>query len=195
MIAYLKGLVKFKNKGSIVLDIHDVGYRVFVLPQILEQVKIGSEIELHTYQNVTENKVELFGFNKMSELNFFEQLIQISGIGPKSAVGIMSQASIDDIKRAIIHGDSSMLTSVSGIGKKTADRIILELKSKIDIASEENGELLSGSDFQYDSDAIDGLVSLGYSLREAREAIKHIPKEAKTVEEKVKASLKILGRK
>lgn len=177
------------------MDVHDVGYQVYVLPQLLEKAKTDSETELYTYQHVTENKVELFGFNKISELEFFEQLIQISGIGPKSALGIMNQASVEDIKRAIIHGDSSMLTRVSGIGKKTAERIILELKNKIDISDKDNKEFLLESGFQEDADAIDGLVSLGYSLREAREAIKHIPREAKTVEEKVKASLKILGRK
>jgi Holliday junction DNA helicase RuvA len=195
MINYLKGTIKYKNRGHIVLDVHDVGYQVYVLPQLLEKAKTDSETELYTYQHVTENKVELFGFNKISELEFFEQLIQISGIGPKSALGIMNQASVEDIKRAIIHGDSSMLTRVSGIGKKTAERIILELKNKIDISDKDNKEFLLESGFQEDADAIDGLVSLGYSLREAREAIKHIPREAKTVEEKVKASLKILGRK
>ncbi|MFA6392230.1 MAG: Holliday junction branch migration protein RuvA [Patescibacteria group bacterium] len=195
MITYLKGTIKYKNKGYIVLDVHDVGYQVFVLPLLLEKSIVDSGIELYTYQNVTENKVELYGFRNISELEFFVQLIQISGIGPKSAIGVMNQASIEDIKRAIIHGDSSMLTSVSGIGKKTAERIILELKNKIDISDKENKEFLQESGFQEDADAIDGLVSLGYSLREAREAIKHIPKEAKTVEEKVKASLKVLGRK
>ncbi|MFA6272770.1 MAG: Holliday junction branch migration protein RuvA [Patescibacteria group bacterium] len=195
MITYLKGKIKYKNKGYIVLDVHDVGYQVFVLPQLLEKAKVDSETELYTYQNVTENKVELYGFRNISELEFFEQLIQISGIGPKSALGVMNQASIEDIKRAIIHGDSSMLTRVSGIGKKTAERIILELKNKIDISDKDNKEFLQESGFQEDADAMDGLVSLGYSLREAREAIKHIPREAKTVEEKVKASLKVLGRK
>ncbi|MFA6272098.1 MAG: Holliday junction branch migration protein RuvA [Patescibacteria group bacterium] len=195
MITYLKGTIKYKNKGYIVLDVHDVGYQVFVLPQLLEKAKVDAETELYTYQNVTENKVELYGFRNISELEFFEQLIQISGIGPKSALGVMNQASIEDIKRAIIHGDSSMLTRVSGIGKKTAERIILELKNKIDISDKDNKEFLQESGFQEDADAMDGLVSLGYSLREAREAIKHIPREAKTVEEKVKASLKVLGRK
>lgn len=177
------------------LDVRDVGYRVFVLPQILEKAKIDSEIELYTYQYVSDDKVELYGFNKISELEFFEQLIQISGIGPKSGLSVMNQASVEDIKRAIIHGDSSVLTRVSGIGKKTAERIILELKNKIDISDKENKEFLQESGIQEDADALDGLVSLGYSLREAREAIKHVPKEAKTVEEKVKASLKILGKK
>lgn len=195
MITYLKGKIKYKNKGYMVLDVRDVGYRVFVLPQILEKAKIDSEIELYTYQYVSDDKVELYGFNKISELEFFEQLIQISGIGPKSGLSVMNQASVEDIKRAIIHGDSSVLTRVSGIGKKTAERIILELKNKIDISDKENKEFLQESGIQEDADALDGLVSLGYSLREAREAIKHVPKEAKTVEEKVKASLKILGKK
>ncbi|MFH1535126.1 MAG: Holliday junction branch migration protein RuvA [Patescibacteria group bacterium] len=195
MITYLKGTIKYKNKGYMVLDVHDVGYRIFVLPQLLEKAKVDSEMELYTYQYVSEDKVELYGFKNISELEFFEQLIQISGIGPKSALGVMNQATVEDIKRAIIHGDSSMLIRVSGIGKKTAERIILELRNKIDISDKENKEFLQESGFQEDADALDGLVSLGYSLREARDAIKHIPKEAKTVEEKVKASLKILGKK
>lgn len=194
MITYLKGKVKYKNQNYIVLDVRDVGYRVFVIPQFSEKLKENQDIELYTFQYVGEDKVELFGFKQVAELEFFEQLIQIPGIGPKTALGVLSQATVEDIKRAIIHGDASLLTKVSGIGKKTADRIILEMKNKIDVSEKEEKEFLKGG-IKEDAEALDGLVSLGYSVKEAREALKLLPPEAQTVEEKVKAALKLLGKK
>jgi len=189
MITYLKGKVKYKNKSYIVIDVHDVGYRVFVVPQFQEKIKEDEAVELYTFQHVGEDKTELYGFEQIDELEFFEQLIHISGIGPKSALGILTQAKVDEVKRAVIHGDSSLLTKVSGIGKKTAERIILELKNKIDVSDKESKEFLKGG-IKDDVETIDALVSLGYSLSEAREALKLIPEEATTIEQKVKAALK-----
>lgn len=194
MITYLKGKVKYKNNNYIVIDVHDVGYRVFVISQLLEEIEENKDVELYTSQHIGEDKVELYGFKQVSELEFFEQLIQISGIGPKSALGILSQASVDDIKRAIIHGDSSLLTKVSGIGRKTAERIILELKNKIDVSEKEEKEYLKEGGIKEEAEALDGLVSLGYSLKEARAALKQIPEKAVSVEEKVKEALKLLGK-
>lgn len=194
MITYLKGKVKHKNKSYLVIDVRDVGYRVFVIPQLSEKIKENQEIELYTSQYVGEDKVELYGFRQVTELEFFEQLIQISGIGPKSALGVLSQASVEDIKRAIIHGDPTLLTKVSGIGKKTAERIILEMKNKIDVSEKEEKEFLKGG-IKEEVDALDGLVSLGYSVKEARAALQQVPEEAETVEEKVKVALKLLGKK
>lgn len=194
MITYLKGKVKYKNKSFIVIDVHDVGYRVFVIPRLLEKVEADQDIELYTSQYMSEDKVELYGFKQISELEFFEQLIQISGIGPKSAVGVLSQAAVEDIKRAIIHGDSSVLTKVSGIGRKTAERIILELKNKIDVSEKKEKEYLKAGGIKEEAEALDGLVSLGYSPKEARAALAQIPKEAESVEEKVKEALKLLGK-
>lgn len=194
MITYLKGKVKYKNKNYIVLDVHDIGYRVFVVPQLQDKIKNDQEAELYAHQHVGEDRLELYGFQWASELEFFEQLIQISGIGPKSALGVLAQATVEEIKKAVIHGDSSLLTKVSGIGKKTAERIILELQNKIDISEKEEKEYLK-SGAREDADALDGLVNFGYTLKEAREALKQLPHEAETVEEKVKAALKLLGRK
>jgi len=194
MITYLKGKVKYKNKSYIVIDVHDVGYRVFVVPQFQEKIKEDEAVELYTFQHVGEDKTELYGFEQIDELEFFEQLIHISGIGPKSALGILTQAKVDEVKRAVIHGDSSLLTKVSGIGKKTAERIILELKNKIDVSDKESKEFLKGG-IKDDVETIDALVSLGYSLSEAREALKLIPEEATTIEQKVKAALKLSGKK
>lgn len=195
MITYLKGKVKYKNRNYIILDVQDVGYRIFVTPQLQEKLEENQEIELYTFQYIGEDKVELYGFKHVNELEFFEQLIQISGIGPKSALGILTQATVDEIKRAIIHGDSTLLTKVSGIGKKTAERIILELKNKIDVSKREEKEFLKEGGIKEESEALDGLVGLGYSLKEAREVLKQIPEKAKTVEQKVKEALKLLGKK
>lgn len=193
MITYLKGKVKYKNNSYIVLDVHDVGYRVFVVAHLLEKIKEEQDIILYTYQHISEDKTELYGFQEVKELEFFEQLLKISGIGPKSALGVLSQAQVDDIKRAIIHGDPTILIKVSGIGRKTAERIILELKNKIDISDKGDKNYLKG--IKEESEATDGLVNLGYSVKEAREALKLVPEEVVLVEDKIKEALKLLGKR
>lgn len=194
MISYLKGKIQSKGDNYIVLNVRDVGYQVHASDNILVSTKEGDEIELHTSQVVGENSVSLFGFKTKNELEFFEQLIAISGIGPKSALGILSQATVTDIKKAIIHGDPSILTKVSGIGRKTAERIIVELKEKIGI-SEKEEKTAAGQEMKDEEIAIDGLVGLGYSLPEARQALHAIPKEVHGAEDRVKQALKALGQR
>lgn len=194
MISYLKGQVQFKNENSVILNIHDVGYEVHVSDNVLVSAKIGEELELHTHQVVSEFNVSLYGFLTSGELDFYKQLVSISGIGPKTALSILSQASVPDIKKAIIHGDPSIMTKVSGIGRKTAERIIVELKEKISI-SEKEEETITGREMKDEEIAIDGLVGLGYSLHEARQALRQVPQELVGAEQRVKEALKVLGQR
>ena len=138
---------------------------------------------------VKEDSLELYGFESYPELEFFETLIQISGIGPKSAVGILSIAPLDTIKKAIASGEVSYLTKVSGIGKKTAERVIVELRDKMGQLDESAGAM-----FKDEQDVLEALKSLGYSSGEAREAIKKIPDNINGVNTKIKEALKILGK-
>ena len=192
MIAYLKGKIIFKNENFIILLSGSVGYKVFMLSC---QNKVDDETEFFTYLNVKEDSLTLYGFMSYQELELFEHLISISGIGPKAGLGILSLADSETIKIAIAKGDSNILTRVSGIGRKTAERVVLELRNKF--SSLENDEILQekSKEINDHTDAIEALVSLGYSLSEAKKAIAEIPSEIKDVSEKIKMALKELGKR
>ena len=141
--------------------------------------------------SVRENAIELFGFFNLEELEFFQMLIEISGIGPRGALGIIGMGSVDTLKDAIASGDSGYLTKVSGIGRKTAEKIVLELKDKLSLRghSAESGTLRS------ESDVAQALMSLGYQQHEIREALKDIPEGAVDTNTRIKEALKILGKR
>lgn len=189
MISLLKGTIESSAEKYVIIDINGIGYRVFISGNTFKNLpEKGEKVKFYTHLHVRENLMELYGFLDPEDLEFFELLISISGIGPKGALGILNVASVDTLKKAIANEESSILTKVSGIGKKTAEKIILELKSKV------GGEFL-GKGVSVDSEAIDALMGLGYKLKEAREALKRVPKEVEGVENRVKEALKLLGRK
>ncbi|MDF1498491.1 MAG: Holliday junction branch migration protein RuvA [Patescibacteria group bacterium] len=191
MISYIRGKVIFKTENFIIVLTGNVGYKVFVLSEISE---IGQEIELFTYLNVREDALTLYGFLEYKELELFEHLISISGIGPKAGLSILSLADPETVKVAIARGDSSILTRVSGIGKKTAERVVLELRNKF--SSLESDDVLQekSKEINDHTDVIEALVSLGYSSQQAKKALANIPSEIKDVSEKIKMALKKLGR-
>jgi Holliday junction DNA helicase RuvA len=186
MIAYLKGTIKYKDESTIILLANNIGYKIAVVADILNNKKISDEIELFIHEHFREDADDLYGFNTIEELNFFEDLISVSGVGPKSAMNILSRYQTEDIKKSIIHGDTSLLTKVSGIGKKTADRIILELKNKISVVGGK-GEYQPAMDL--DDDAISALMSLGYHKSQAVQALSKIDKNL-SLEDKIKQALK-----
>lgn len=191
MISYLKGKVKHKGNGFIILEVNNVGYQVFILPRLYDELKFKQEVELYTHQQVREDALNLYGFTTIVELELFELLLSISGIGPRSALAVMSIASTTDIKNSIGRGDPALLTKVSGIGRKTAERVILELREKISRLSGD-GELAKG---QFDSnDELDALMALGYSLTQAREALKGVDGKIKDSGERIRQALKRLGK-
>jgi Holliday junction DNA helicase RuvA len=143
---------------------------------------------------VREDAQELYGFRKVEELDMFELLLTISGIGPKSALGVLSIANVADIKESISRGDSSLLTKVSGIGKKTAERVVLELRGKVGEVLEVSTGKRKGMGIVASSEEIDALEALGYSLMQAREALQAIDPKIKDSGERIKAALKNLGR-
>lgn len=131
MYAYFKGTVAYKDSDSIVVDVNDIGYRIYTSSNNLDYCKEGESITLYTYTNVKEDAILLFGFKDKSELELFKLLISVSGIGPKIALGILSAADIDSVRMAIATQDVKMLSKMPGIGPKTAGRLVLELKDKI----------------------------------------------------------------
>jgi Holliday junction DNA helicase RuvA len=186
MIGHLKGTLIHQDLKSIILDVAGVGYKIHTNTTVLEGSK-NKPLEFWTYLAVRENALDLYGFTTREELDFFELLITVSGIGPKSAMGILSIASVNNLRSAISTGDTSHLTKVSGIGKKNAEKIVIELKDKL------HGVILdSSSSMSGEVDALEALRSLGYGEREAREALKKVVDITDTGE-KVKKALKLLS--
>lgn len=193
MIAYLRGKLIFKSAlikkdNYLIIDVNGVGYKVFVLDKILTHTKIQDDLELYIFTQVAETALDLYGFNTQDELNFFELLISISGIGPKSAMDILRKAKVEDLTKAVQTGNDDVLSKVSGLGAKTAQKIVLGLKDKL-------GGVDLGSS-QWDShfgDALEALIGLGYQPAQAKEALAESKSE--DVGERVKEALKILSQK
>ena len=189
MIAYIKGEIKFKDEYLIV-ERQGIGYKVFVSTDLLAKKKEGDAVALYTYEYHRDDGADLYGFENPNQLKFFEEVTGVSGIGPKSGMAMLSQFKVDDLKKSIIHGDTSLLTKVSGIGKKTAERLILELKEKISVGKEEGAEI---GEITSADEAIEALLALGYSQSEALLALNKIDPNL-SVEEKVKLALKNVGK-
>lgn len=188
MIARLKGTVGFIGGNFTVLETSGVGYKVFTTADTLRLLGKETEATLWIHTAVRENALDLYGFRERSELEFFEMLIAISGIGPRSALGIISVAPVDTLRRAISSGDTSYLTKVSGIGRKIAEKIVIELRDKLG-----GLEGVYSTVMKEETDALSALEALGYSAREAREALKTVGAEATSTQDKLKAALRKLG--
>lgn len=189
MIASLSGTLSFASERFVVLNAGGVGYKIFTAGETVRAAqKKSGEMLFWTHLSVRENALDLYGFLEQTELDFFELLLTVSGIGPKTALGIMNAAPVEMIVSAVIEGDSSHLTKVSGIGTKNAQKIVMELKGKVDGF---RSETPSG---EKETDALEALEALGYSLREARDVLKKISPEAVTPGEKIKEALKLLGK-
>jgi Holliday junction DNA helicase RuvA len=191
MISKVSGKIILKTEKFVVIDAGGLGYKIGVSADTLTKLKSKDEASLWTHLHVREDALDLYGFIDRQELEFFEMLIDISGIGPKSALGIIGVAPIETLKKAIASGDNSYLTKVSGVGRKTAEKIVLELRDKLSALGHkaEYGEL-SG-----ELDVVEALKSLGYSQSEARDALKKVSSEITDTSAKVKEALKILGGK
>lgn len=190
MISLIFGTIKNKNKGSVtILTSSGVGYEINIANSFFADLKIGEEVEVYTYLKVAETALELFGFRNVEEKNFFELLISVKGLGPRGALNILALGSLDEIRDAIGRGDVSYLTQVSGIGRRTAERLVVELKTKI-------GKSLKSTTTEDEhvgdklSDVVEALVAMGHSKDEAREIVKTLDTKDKTVEELLKLALK-----
>ncbi|HBB56667.1 TPA: Holliday junction branch migration protein RuvA [Patescibacteria group bacterium] len=189
MISFLNGDVKMRGDRFVIINVGGIGYKVFAPPEVLSMAGKTQKIELWTHLSVRENALDLYGFKEYPELEFFEVLIQISGIGPKTALGVLSTAPVDTIKKAIASGEISYLTKVSGIGKKTAERVVVELRDKMGAMDAATSIM-----FKEDEDVLQALQSLGYGNSEIREAIKNISNDASGVNARIKEALRILGK-
>jgi holliday junction DNA helicase RuvA len=194
MIAGLKGTIEAMGSNWVIIDVGGVSFQVFVPTSTLSTLgMVGKEARLHTHMVVREDNISLYGFSSTRELALFQTLITVSGIGPKTGMAILSAMESEQLTLAIASGDADLLTAVPGIGKKTASRIVLELKDKIGAgwmitqdreAVQENSEVLAA------------LTSLGYSVSEATRAVAALPSKSKlSLEEKIKLALQSFGAK
>ena len=198
MYAYFKGKLAHVGEDNIIVDVHDVGYRILVSPASIAYLpQIGEEVQLFTYTSVREDAIWLYGFLNQDDLEIFKKLITVSGIGPKGGMAVLSVMNADALRFAIISGDAKAIAKAPGIGSKTAQRVILELKDKISVEEtlvqrEINGiPATSRLENAYTNEAMEALVALGYSSSDALKAIKSVPNAADLdVESLLKAALK-----
>ena len=195
MIASLTGVVGSVGPDSVVLEIAGIGYRVFAGPGTIAAARLGSQVKLHTHHLVREDLEALYGFRSVEELGFFELLLTVDGVGPKVALAIVSSRAVPDLQLAILQGDEAVLMAVSGVGRKLAARVILELKEKVAAAG--SAAVGGGAKAGGESEVVAALQTLGYSAVEAREAARGavvVGAVGASLEERVKAALRALRR-
>lgn len=203
MISFLKGYIEEKSEKSIFLDVNGVGYEVYMPTGSASMLPgVGEEVKIHTYLQISENGIGLYGFLTKDELNVFKLLITVNGIGPKGAVGILSALSANELRLAVLSDDDKAIAKAPGIGAKTAKKLILELKDKFhledaleEIAEPVNAVQRGGKELNdAHVEAVQALVALGYSNSDALKAVKLADTgEQKNTEELLKAALKQLA--
>lgn len=189
MIAYLKGPVLQIEQQAVILNAGGVGYRIFVPTPVLGRAQQGNDLELHIHYHYNDSGPSLYGFDRPDHLQFFQDLLTVNGVGPKIGLAILSQAPVDETKRAILHGDASLLQRVSGVGKKTGERIVVELKNKVTVSLD--GPRTSAPIMG--DDALDALVALGFARSEAVEALQGLDSTL-PANERVRLALKNSGK-
>ncbi len=185
MIGSLRGKLLEIQPASVLMEVGGIGYNVRLTPSAISSLRAGSEAFFYTHHYVREDAEELFGFLSQQDQRLFAQLIGISGVGPKSAMTILSVGSADAVRTAIMAGDLTTLTSAPGVGKKTAQKIVLELKGQL---------VEEDTDTSGDRDVIEALQSLGYSSSQAREALKNVNAEIKNTSDRVREALRVLSK-
>jgi holliday junction DNA helicase RuvA len=190
MIGSLQGRVELLDSASILLDVQGVGYKVLVPSSVMSKLTGVESAKLYIYSHVRDDEFTLFGFNEKEDLKLFEYLISVSGVGPKTALGIFSVGERSEIISAILSADTSFFTGVPRLGTKNAQKIIIELKGKLGEGTELDLAAQGGDN----AEIFSALSQFGFTDREVREALKSMKKDGLTTEEKIKQALKYLGK-
>jgi len=205
MIGYLKGDIIYRDLKFLIIntgnDQNGVGYKVYTTPDFIAETESISHVDIWIHTVVKDDAIDLYGFKNKGSLDFFDLLLSVSGIGPKSALNILGLANTQNLRQAIVSQDISYLTNVSGISKKIAEKIVMELKGKVlgdaDDNSDESGLLANNKQNRgIEVEALEALKALGYTQREAREALENVSKEIKDTKDIstiLKATLKVLS--
>lgn len=199
MFAYIKGSLEMKLKNYIVIDVGGLGYKIFMSETAINEIgEIGENIKVFTYYRVREDDISIFGFRTQEELRMFELLLSVSGVGAKSALAMLSCIEPSDFAIAVISNNIKLLTQIPGIGTKSAQRIILELKDKLKVEQNEEqieqSKLKSAKVNETVQEAISGLMVLGYSRKDIEKAFEHLTVESLSVEDLIKNGLILLSK-
>ena len=192
MIAHIRGEIAEKFASSVIVDVHGVGYEVTLTAPDFENTNVGDEQKFYTFHQVRENAEELYGFATLAGKKIFEMLISVQGIGPKAAMNILSLAPPEDVRNAIANADAAFVAKATGVGKKSAERVIVDLKDKVGVpthygATETISAETSATNEQ--DEALDALIALGFPLKEATAALAKVDKGLST-EERIREALR-----
>ena len=188
MIAHISGKIAEKFAGSVIVDVSGVGYEVIVPINEFERSVLGDDIKFYTYHNITDRSQELFGFSSLAAKKLFELLITVQGIGPRAGIAIMSLGETEEVRNAIACEDAKFIQKAAGVGKKSAERVILDLKDKVGMAISKLDGV--GANISLASDeALEALIALGFNLNDATKALEQIPRDLPT-EERITLALK-----
>lgn len=190
MIAHLQGTIAEKFANSVIIDVHGVGYEVALTAPDFDKLYLNDEVKLYTYHHVREQSEELFGFTSLEGKKIFELLITVQGIGPKNAMSVLSLASYEEVRNTIANADAAYLTKANGVGKKAAERIIVDLREKVGLPtyygrkSDPETQTIAAND-----EALEALMALGFQLADATKALEGVD-QSLSVEERIREALK-----
>jgi Holliday junction DNA helicase RuvA len=183
MIAHVSGIVAEKFNSSVIVDVHGVGYEVAVALGDYEKALLNETIKFHTYHHIREQSQELFGFTSLAAKKLFEMLITVQGVGPKAALSILSLGESEVVRNAIANGDAAFVTKASGVGKRIAERVIVDLTDKVGLAIRTNVDTTGVSQqIAHADEALEALMALGYNLNDATRSLEGVSTDLSTAE-------------
>ena len=188
MIAHVSGIVAEKFGNSIIVDVSGVGYEVQVASGDFDNSVLGEEIKFHTYHHIREQSQELFGFSSLAAKKLFELLITVQGVGPKAALAILSLGDSEQVRNAVANSDSAFITRATGVGKRIAERVVVDLSDKVGLATQLTRKI-GTSGLVVNDEALEALIALGYTLADASKALEKVPTDIST-SQRVKLALK-----
>ena len=190
MIAHIKGILTEKFDNSVIIDVHGVGYEVALSAIDFDALNLNDEVKLYTYHHVREQAEELFGFTSLAAKKLFELLISVQGIGPKAGMAILSLAPVEEVRNAIANADAAYVAKASGVGKKSAERVIVDLRDKVGLPTYYGRKNEPAAVVKIENDeALDALMALGLNLADATKALEGVDANL-SVEERIRAALK-----
>ena len=190
MIAHIKGTIAEKFENSVIVDVNGVGYELTISTSDFEKTNLNDVIKFYTYHSIRENSEELYGFSSLAAKRLFQLLISVQGIGPKAAISILSLAAPEEVRNAIANADVAFVSKASGVGKKSAERVIVDLRDKVGVPSHYGTTIIAPkAEITENDEALDALIALGFPLKEATAALENVDKNL-SVEERIKLALK-----
>lgn len=189
MISTLNGLITQKTGEMIVVECAGVGYGLYVTFEDFGALKDGAAVKLYVYEHIRDNAHDLFGFRNLETKQLFEQLLTVNGVGPRMALAILSIASLQNVRQAIAKGDTKFIAQATGVGKRVAERVVVDLKDKVGLAADENAVDFLAATADPSDEALQGLVALGYSVHDAAAALKKVDQKL-PAEDRIKQALK-----